>query len=81
MITVADTGVGMDEETRQRCFEPLFTTKGPFKGTGMGLAAARRLVVESGGSIACQASWRRNDVRSTPSRLKAPRSRNARPPK
>jgi two-component system cell cycle sensor histidine kinase/response regulator CckA len=44
----------MDEETRQHCFDPLFTTKGPFKGTGLGLAAARRLVEQSGGAIRCQ---------------------------
>jgi PAS domain S-box-containing protein len=50
-IMVADTGVGMDEETLRQCFNPLFTTKGPFKGTGMGLAAARRLVEDSGGAI------------------------------
>jgi PAS domain S-box-containing protein len=55
-ISVTDTGEGMDEETRQRCFEPLFTTKGPFKGTGLGLAAARRLVEESGGSIQCRSA-------------------------
>ena len=52
-ITVADSGVGMSEETRQQCFEPFFTTKGPIKGTGLGLAAARRLVEGSGGSITC----------------------------
>ncbi len=50
-ITVADTGEGMDADTLARCFEPLFTTKGPSKGTGLGLPAARRVVVEAGGSI------------------------------
>lgn len=51
-VSVADTGVGMDDETRRRCFDALFTTKGPFRGTGMGLAAAQRLAAESGGAIA-----------------------------
>jgi hypothetical protein len=55
-ITVADSGVGMDEETRQHCFDTFFTTKGPFKGTGLGLAAARRLVEGSGGAITCESA-------------------------
>ena len=53
-IEVSDTGSGMDEDTQRKCFEPLFTTKGPSHGTGLGLPAARRVVTESGGSIICR---------------------------
>jgi PAS domain S-box-containing protein len=55
-VTFTDNGVGMDDETREHCFDPLFTTKGPFKGTGMGLAAARRLAEESHGTITCRST-------------------------
>jgi two-component system cell cycle sensor histidine kinase/response regulator CckA len=53
-IRVTDSGVGMDADTLSQCFDTFFTTKGPYKGTGMGLAAARRLVEGSHGSITCR---------------------------
>ena len=53
LIAIADTGIGMSEETVERCFEPFYTTKGLFKGTGLGLSTARRLVEESDGVITC----------------------------
>ncbi|MGA7834963.1 MAG: ATP-binding protein [Acidimicrobiales bacterium] len=52
-ITITDTGIGMNDETLSHCFDTFFTTKGPFKGSGLGLAAARRLVESSHGSITC----------------------------
>lgn len=55
IITVADTGEGMDEKTYNRIFEPYFTTKA--KGTGLGLTMVYKIIKESAGEI---------DVRSFP---------------
>ncbi|MBI3568173.1 MAG: response regulator [Gemmatimonadetes bacterium] len=56
ILRVDDTGLGMDARTQARLFEPLFSTKPPDRGTGLGLATVRAMVDQLGGSVSVEST-------------------------
>jgi two-component system NtrC family sensor kinase len=73
VISVADTGTGMDQGQIARIFEPFFTTKGEGKGTGLGLSVSLSIISRHGGTIEAQSQ----PGRGTTMRVKLPHRRGS----
>ena len=79
LIEVSDTGVGMDEDTRRRCLEPFFTTKGE-RGTGLGLAMVYGMIQRHSAELEIDSeAGPGHDVAPDLSRLHGLRGRERRP--